>query len=188
MNDMKITRPPTAEQFHRTVYAIWDFQQSLSALTFLIEDCDLKSNYTKAELRRLKCYESQIIISFCRPFTQSQGGSQLSLKRIQATLSADEIKLKEDLIHLRNKIIAHSDSEEMHYKGTVIKINGNPEINAPLLIFDEELLLSSCQIKSLELLLRKFISAITEYTFVLCKSHPELFETYKIPTSSNNKT
>ncbi|MDA7085484.1 hypothetical protein PH586_03640 [Pseudomonas sp. SA3-5] len=186
MNEMDITHPPSAEQFHRTVYAIWDFQQALSALIFLLEECDLSSKYTKAQIRRFKCYESQAIISFCRPFAQSKNGSQLSLKRIQVTLGADESRLKKDVLHLRNKIIAHSDSEEMHYKGVLIGIEDPLELKAPLLIFDEGLHLSLNQIQNLELLLRKLISAITEYTFILCKSYPELFETYKIPASRSN--
>ena len=188
MNDMNITRPPSAEQFHRTVYAIWDFQQALSALTFLLEECDLNSTYNKIQIRRFKCYESQAIISFCRPFAQSKNGSQLSLKRIQLTLSTDESKLKEDILHLRNKIVAHSDSEEMHYKGVLIDIEDSLKLKAPLLIFDEGLHLSLKQIQNLELLLRKLMSAITEYTFILSKSYPELFETYKVPASSSNKS
>ncbi|WP_415753820.1 hypothetical protein [Pseudomonas leptonychotis] len=187
MNGMNITHPPSTEQFHRTVYAIWDFQQALSALTFLREECDLSSTYTKSQIRRFKCYESQAIISFCRPFAQSKNGSQLSLKRIQITLDAEESKLKEDILYLRNKIIAHSDSEEMHYKGILIGVEDPLELKAPLLIFDEGLHLSLNQLQNLELLLRKLISAITEYTFILCKLYPALFEKYKTPASSSNK-
>ena len=69
-------------QLSRIVYSIWDFQQALSALTFLMADCDLDGRYSKVELRRFRCYEAQVIISFCRPFVESRGSNSLSLKKL----------------------------------------------------------------------------------------------------------
>ena len=48
----------TDSQLRRLVYSAWDFQQALSALTFLIEDCDYDRLHNVLELRRFRCYET----------------------------------------------------------------------------------------------------------------------------------
>lgn len=174
---------PSSEQLHRVVYSIWDFQQALSALTFLMEDCDQEKKYTKIELRRLRCYETQAIISFCRPFSASRAGVQLNSKALGLTLNADEKALKKELIYIRNKIVAHSDEKEMHYKSVTVEIDGDSEYKAPYFIFDESLYLNIEQWHMLESLLQRLIHALIKYTFNLCELSPERFEEYRIPKS-----
>ena len=41
----------TDGQLQRLIYSTWDFQQALSALTFLMEECDLEARYNRVELR-----------------------------------------------------------------------------------------------------------------------------------------
>ncbi len=174
---------PSEEQLHRIIYSIWDFQQALSALTFLMEECDFEQKYTKVMHRKFKCYESQAIISFCRPFVASRSGVQLNCKQAGLPLDPIERNLKQELLQLRNKITAHSDSDEMHYKGVTLEIGGDSKSKAPLLIFDESLSLSKEQWIPFESLLHKLIAGLTDYTFKLCVEDPDRFETYKVPKS-----
>ncbi|PXX94715.1 hypothetical protein [Halomonas sp. LBP4] len=171
------------EQFHRLVYSNWDFQQALSALTFLMEDCDLNEKYNKVDLRRFKCYENQVIISFCRPFSPSRSGVHLSLKLIDVRLTEAEKEIKDRLLYLRNKIVAHSDSEEMHYKGVTIDLGEDVNFQAPLFIYDEGLGLSTHDHETLELLLKRLMRGIAATLFSLCRNDPERFDTYKKPRS-----
>lgn len=174
---------PTDEQFHRIVYSIWDLQQALSALTFLADECDPAESYSRVELRRFRCYESQAIISFARPFGATRSGVQLSVKKVGVSLSARERRLMDQILHLRNKIIAHSDSEEMHYKSELLDLGGSESMSAPWFTFDEGLLLSETQREDLESLLRRLLQGVMSYVFRLCKSNPERFQRYKLPVS-----
>lgn len=179
----KIPAEPSEEQFHRIVFSIWDFQQALSALTFLTDECDLTGMYSRVELRRFKCYETQSIISFARPFVTSRSGIQLSAKRIGINFTPEERKHRNQILLLRNKIVAHSDTEEMHYKVETLGFSGTNSFKAPWFIFDESLLLTENQRRDFESILRKLIHGLHEFAFQLCKSNPERFEFYKIPIS-----
>lgn len=170
-------------QLDRIVYSIWDFQQALSALTFLIEDCDLAEQYSRVELRRYRCYEAQVIISFCRPFVDSRASSSLSLKRVGLRLSADEIALKTRLLHLRNKIIAHSDYEEMHYKGVTFEIPNASAQKLPLFVWDEGVQLDDTCRRQLEALLRRLMASLYNFSARLCQEDASRFEVYKVPAS-----
>ncbi|SDU17691.1 hypothetical protein [Pseudomonas moraviensis] len=183
----KIPVEPSEEQFHRIVFSIWDFQQALSALTFLEEECDLTQKYSRVELRRFKCYETQSIISFARPFVASRSGIQLSAKRVGVNLTSEEREHSNEILLLRNKIVAHSDTEEMHYKVQTLEFGGQNSIKAPVFIFDEGLLLTGKQRRDFESLLRKLIHGLHEFAFQLCKSNPERFEFYKVPISGLNQ-
>lgn len=172
---------PSREQFHRVVYSIWDFQQSLSALTFLMEECELNATYSKIDLRKFRCYENQAILSFARPFVPSRSGVQLNCKSINFKFGNEELRLKDQITFLRNKIVAHSDSEEMHYKGFTVEMG--ERASAPFFMFDEGLHLTESQRFELAKLLNRLIGALTKYTFELCKLHPEEFDVYKRPSS-----
>ncbi len=87
----------TDAQLNRAIYSIWDFQQALSALTFLLDECDYSARYTNVELRRLRCFETSAIVSFARPFEVGRGGQALSLKALGIVLSTEERKLKQRL-------------------------------------------------------------------------------------------
>lgn len=171
------------EQFHRLLYSSWDFQQSLSALTFLREDCDLCEKYSKGELRRFKCYENQAIISFCRPFSASRAAVRLSLRLIGVELNESEHELKERLIYIRNKVVAHSDSDEMHYKTITIDVGDDDDFQFPLVLYDEGLHLSEKDHEILDLLLRKLMHGIAKVSIAIFRNDPDQFNTYKLPKS-----
>jgi hypothetical protein len=97
----------------RLLYSLHDLQQALSACEFLRE-CDDTQKYSRAELRRFRCYETALVIAYTRPFTQSRGEAlPLSMKMTNLKLSVDRRALHDRLVEMRNKIVAHSDSEMM---------------------------------------------------------------------------
>jgi hypothetical protein len=83
-------------QLRRLAYSLWDFQQSLSALTFLMEECDFDAKYTAVELRRFRCFESTVIISFARPFEGSRGQTAVGLRAIGIQLVRRRSRFKND--------------------------------------------------------------------------------------------
>jgi hypothetical protein len=106
---------------HRIIYSGWDFQQALSALTFLIEECEYEKKYSRVDLRRFRCFETTLIVSFARPFKTGRGQKQLDLSAIGFEFTTEECKLKDKLIRLRDKIVSHSDEEEMVYRTHSLK-------------------------------------------------------------------
>jgi hypothetical protein len=125
----------------RMLYSLGDFQLALSAAAFLAE-CDPVGKYNKVELRRFRCYETTIIISYTRPFSQSTNGfPQLSLKMVGAELTEEQDALHERLINLRNKVIAHSDADMMRMtsQANPIEIDDNFSYVFLHTVFDEGL-------------------------------------------------
>jgi hypothetical protein len=170
----------TERQLERAIYSLWDFQQALSALTFLLEDCDFEKGYSKVELRRFRCYETTLIISMARPFEQSRNGTTLALRAIGISLDELERNLVSSVTRLRRKIIAHSDEEEMHFRsGTFPVLDGT--INFPELRFDETLHLKQEELMQLEVLLRKLVQGIGRFIFKLAQDEPNILERYKQP-------
>ncbi|MGY3413465.1 hypothetical protein ACVWZV_009632 [Bradyrhizobium sp. GM5.1] len=90
-----------------------DLQQALNACE-LLRECDETQKFTKADLRRFRCYETALVIAYTRPFTQSRGEAlPLSMKMANVKLSDDRRALHDRLVGMRNKIVAHSDSDMM---------------------------------------------------------------------------
>lgn len=97
----------------RLLYSMKDIQLALSAADFL-QECDPEARISKAELRRYKCYETTAIVSYARPFSESRGRvPKLSLKMIGVKLNEESKALHDQVLDLRNRVIAHSDSEMM---------------------------------------------------------------------------
>lgn len=97
----------------RLLYSMKDIQLALSAADFL-RDCDADTKISNVELRRYKCYETTAILAYARPFSESRGGfPKLSLKMIGVQLDDQNKELHENLLDLRNRVVAHSDAEMM---------------------------------------------------------------------------
>jgi hypothetical protein len=174
----------TESQLTRAIYSLWDFQQALSALTFLLEDCDFDQEHNKVDLRRFRCYETTLIISMTRPFEASRSGTTLNLGITGIRLTPDEGLLVEKVMHLRRKIIAHSDEEEMHYRSIVFPVDD--EFNLPHIQFDEGLHLDEPTFRQIELLLRTLEQALTKFLFRLSQDNPDLLQRDKIPNRLKN--
>lgn len=173
---MKLTEP----QLVRAIYSLWDFQQALSALTFLLEECDFDKKYSKIELRRLRCYETTLIVSMARPLEQSRGGTTLNLGAIGIKLNKEEKRLVEKVSNLRRKVFAHSDEGEMHfYSNTFQVLDG--KINFPHMQFDETLHLEKSELQELEKLLRKLVASLAEFFFHFSQKNPQAIDKHKIP-------
>ena len=129
----------TDAQLMRLIQSCGDFQQALSALTFLFEECDYAGKYSVPHLRKFRCYESAAIIAFSRPFDSSRGRTALGLRAVGVQLSAEEKVLKSKVVELRNRVIAHSDEESMHFKiSTIEPVEGSGH-QLPILLFQEAL-------------------------------------------------
>lgn len=167
------------DRIHRLVYSMCDFAQASSALTFLDEECDLKEKYSLADRRRFKCYENQAIVSFGRPFSASRGRPILSLNFIGVRFNKKERRLKKELIDLRNKVVAHSDIEKMHYRVDMKSFFKDDSVSMPMFTFDEGLFLNQNQRWIFREILNKLQFGIYERAFHLAQEFPEKFDFYK---------
>lgn len=164
---------------HRTIYSGWDFQQALSALNFLIQECEYDKKYSRNDLRRFRCYETTLITSFVRPFKVGRGRKQFDLSTIGFELTADDAKIIDKLMRLRDKVVSHSDEEEMEYRAESIKLLDNDNIRMPILQFREALYLGKDELIKIQELLHRIIRALAEYQFKIVQSDPNYFSKFK---------
>ncbi|ODN67404.1 hypothetical protein [Methylophaga muralis] len=177
MNQINLTEA----QLDRVIYSLWDFQQALSALTFLLEECEYKEKYSRVELRRFKCFEATAIISFARPFVTSRGKTTLGLNSLGIQLSKKQKELRDKLIYIRKTIVAHSDEEEMHFRSHTFDIS---DFDAKMahFQFDEGLHLSEADVWKFVELLHFLKDGIFKRLFNLAQHQPEMLNKYKQPT------
>lgn len=166
---------------HRIVYSSWDFQQALSALTFLLEECDFEDQYSRVQLRKFRCFEATAIVSFSRPFKVGRGRKALDLEAIGFEFSEYENRLKDKIFRLRDKIVSHSDEEEMEYTTHSLRIFDDSNLRMPAVIFRESLFLNKDECYVLESILRRLLLAIAKYMFEFAQLNPELFDQLKLP-------
>lgn len=170
-------------QLTRAIYSLWDFQQGLSAMTFLREECDYSAKYTAVDLRRFRCFETSAIISLARPFEAGRGQAAIALKALGIALSAEDRELVKRVTLLRHKVVAHSDEEAMHYEGMTIEPFEERSIRLPHFRFRETLYLTEADAQSLELLLRKLLDGVARAVFQIAQVSPERVNVRKTPTA-----
>lgn len=167
---------------HRIVYSAWDFQQALSALTFLWEECDFEEHRSRVQLRKFRCFETTAIVSFSRPFKVGRGREALDLAAIGFQFSEDEQRLKDKILRLRDKIVSHSDEEEMEYRTYSFRVFNDSDLRMPAAIFRESLYLNEGECRAFETILHRILHAIAKYKFQFAQSNPQLFEQLKRPS------
>ncbi|MFC4259854.1 hypothetical protein ACFOZ5_12510 [Marinobacter lacisalsi] len=172
----------TEKQLIRAIYSTWDFQQALSALTFLLEDCDFGAKHSHVELRRFRCYESTLIISMARPFETTRGGTTIGLRALGISLNQEQKTLVDRVLDLRRKIVAHSSEEEMHFRISTIPIDDG-RFNLPHFQFNERLHLEEKELRQLEYFLRYLKHQMVEFFYKVAQEQPELLDRYKEPSS-----
>jgi hypothetical protein len=172
----------TEQQLERAIYSIWDFQQALSALTFLLEDCDFEKEYDKVSLRRFRCYESTLIISMTRPLETTRSGTTIGWRALDIKLTKAEKALIKKVRDLRGAIVAHSAEEEMHFRVSTFPVLDG-DFNIPHFQFNEGLLLEKNELLELELFLRKIKEKLAKYFFKVAQENPELLVRYREPNS-----
>lgn len=163
----------TDSQLNRALYSLSDFQQGLSAITFLREECDYSATHSVVELRRFRCFEANAIISLVRPFEAGRGQAAISLKALGISLSPEDRQLVQRVKLLRHKVIAHSDEEAMQYVGMTIEPLEERNIALPHLRFRETLYLTEDDVRSLEILLRKLHDGVARAVFQIAQLSPE---------------
>jgi hypothetical protein len=174
----------TDQQLVRAIYSSWDFQQALSALTFLLEDYDFDEKYDKVSLRRFRCYESTLIISMARPFETTRSGTTIGLRALDIKLTSVEKELLKKITGLRGTIVAHSAEEKMYFRYSTFPVLDG-EFNVPHFQFNEGLHLEESELLELEIFLRKVIGRLAEFFFNVAQEQPELLAKYREPQSFN---
>ncbi|WP_339673574.1 hypothetical protein [Dasania marina] len=174
----------TEQQLVRVIYSSWDFQQALSALTFLLEDCDFDEKYEKVALRRFRCYESTLIISMARPFETTRSGTTIGLRALDIKLTSNEKALLKKVTYLRGAIVAHSAEEDMHFRTSTFPVLDG-EFNVPNFQFNEALHLEKIELLELEIFLRKLKDKLANFFFEVAQERPELLAKHREPESLN---
>ena len=85
-------------------------------------------------------------------------------------------------MHLRRKIIAHSDEEEMHYRTSTFPVFEG-EINIPHFQFNEGLHLEENELFKLETLLRRLKDEIASFFYKVSQNNPDTLHQYHEPKS-----
>jgi hypothetical protein len=171
----------TDAQLARAIQSCGDFQQALSALSFLLNECDYAAEYSTAELRRFQCYENAAIVAFARPFEVSRGRTALGLRAIGIRLSSSEEQLKSKVVGLRSKVVAHSDDEHMHFKISTFQPFEDSSATLPILLFQETLRLDPSEVEELQALLHRLVHGLSQMLFSLAQIQPERLNVYKRP-------
>jgi hypothetical protein len=163
----------------RLLYSLNDLQQALSACEFLYE-CDETNTYTKIDLRRFRCYETTLVVAYTRPFTQSRGAAPpLTMKMVGLNLSDERQALHHRLVEMRNKIMAHSDSEMMRMTTQAFDVpmrDGEPPMYFIQTVFDEGVTLVGSLLIETNELLRQVHHAVYLTLHREAQTDPKLFD------------
>ncbi|MBN8993028.1 MAG: hypothetical protein J0H42_32750 [Rhizobiales bacterium] len=162
----------------RLLYSLNDLQQALSACEFLYE-CEETMAYSKIELRRFRCYETTLVVAYTRPFSQSRGAAApLSMKMVGLKLSNDRQALHDRLMDMRNKIMAHSDTEMMRMTTQSFDVSmreGEPPVHLIQTVFDEGITLLGALLIETNELLQEIYQAVYGTLHKELQANPELF-------------
>ena len=173
------------ERQWRRVQALTDFSQALSALTFFM---DIPERTTRVERKQYRCYHDAAIISYCRPFTKSNGLPILSLKSVYRPSSSEERALHSFLMVERNKVVAHTDADRMRLLLTSFDVMDG--IRFPQLVEDEGFALLGKE-RLFETWLRKLKHSLAAEVFHLVQRHEpgvEFRQDYLDPRSNKAVT
>ena len=124
-----------------------------------------------------------MVISFARPFQMSKGHSTLSLKTVGIELNDREIQLKEMLLNVRRKIIAHSDKELMHFKSSTIKAFDNSDIRMPVITYDEGLYFKESELLEFKDFFFALKEHLCKFVFRLSQENPAIMDMYIQPNN-----
>ncbi|MCX7321966.1 MAG: hypothetical protein NT113_21660, partial [Hyphomicrobiales bacterium] len=167
-----------ARRRQRLLYSLNDLQQALSASAFLHE-LDEGEEYSKVDLRRFRCFETTLVIAYTRPFTQSKGGyPPLTMKMIDFHPTPENRALHDQLMQMRNQIVAHSDAAMMRMTIAPFDIpfdDGTPSINLFQAVFDEGVTLIGSLLLETDVLLHEVYSALFRTLFKDVQKDPALF-------------
>lgn len=166
--------------FRRLLLSLRDFAQARSSIVFIREELDYEKSYSRADWRRFQCYETTLIVSYCRPFSQSTAGlPRLSYKILGVSLAPFVDRLHRELIDKRNRIFAHSDIDHIEYVNPVILHSKDKHGKSFTVLypprFREETLLSRAELEQVDVLLGDVINAVMA---MLQAMHPNFKDRY----------
>jgi hypothetical protein len=165
-------------RFIRMMYSRYDLQLALSAITFLSE-CEWERPISTVDLRRYKCFETTAIVAYTRPFVESRGGHYpLNFKMINFLPSAPQLAFHDEIINLRNKVIAHSDFDMMrmvseHY--TIPMPHQGKDFVFFQSVFDEGITLNGKKCDAVENLIRYVFDALVRHLYSEAQNNPGKF-------------
>jgi hypothetical protein len=153
----------TYQRLQRLLISTQDFQIAGSAATFLLEDVDeTKTRYSLEELRRLRCYETTMVVAYARPFSMAKGTvGPLSLKDVSLKKSDPFFALHQKLIEHRNTLYGHSDAEHVEMRvWSMQPFSDRKDINLIMPRFDEGMRFSDDEIDLIHQKLREFVHVL----------------------------
>lgn len=167
----------------RLIQSMDDLEFSRSALTLFREQWSPEDQYSRLEIRKLRCFESAMVTAFMRPFSKSKGGTTLAYKSIGISFSKKEQKLFKKIEHVRNKCVAHSDENMMHFRSAPIVLNSVKGILMPHINYSNAFHFTENELFTLDDLLYKILSEIRHAIFEITQTYPNEMEIYAKPKS-----
>jgi hypothetical protein len=151
--------------FKRLVLSLRDLAHAGSAITFIEEEIGDDKRYNLADRRKLMCFETALIVSYCRPFSKSPDGvPALSYGTLGIKLSHFTRVLHEELMSKRNTIFAHSDPYKVEFANPVVmnwvRPDGSPFTTLSPPRFDEGILLELPRIRQAAVLVSSLRFAV----------------------------
>lgn len=154
----------------RLFQALEDIQESLSALTFLM---DVPERIGEIERRRFRCYHDMMAVSYWRPFSQSKGLPSLGWSTLGLRPSSDEKVLHRRIGDYRNKLVAHIDMDKMCFKVKAVVVSDRDDDfpRYPIIAKDVGFEFINDQL-SIQIWLWKLRSALTERNYEIVQAMP----------------
>ncbi len=168
----------------RLLYSLGDFEQALSAAEFLGE-CNEDKKYSRIELRRFRCFETTMIVSYLRPFSTSKGRiPSFNFDMIEMVLNTEQQELHDEIRKLRNKVFAHSDKEMMAMEASTFPIGDEKDSpQFPYVRFDEGVRFLGPRRLEVIALFREIISRIAKSMYREAQKAPDEFNMSVRPTT-----
>lgn len=121
------------------------------------------------------------MIAYTRPFTQSRGEAlPLSMKMANVKLSDDRRALHDRLVGMRNKIVAHSDSDMMRMTIQPFDIfedeDGRPPLYMLQTVFDEGITLLGALLDEVSSLIQQVHQAVALTVHKEAQEDPKSFD------------
>tara|TARA_R110002072_G_scaffold34164_6_gene102538 strand:+ start:470 stop:1075 length:606 start_codon:yes stop_codon:yes gene_type:complete len=143
-------------QFYRLLISFNDFKEALDIARIIFDknniDIEINTEKRKIDILTKEALSSALIVAYSRPFSGNDKSSKNSIpdlnKNVIKILNTNEKELHNSLIKLRNKAIAHSDSDIIDIKPYYMSVNNKkldlliPLRNKTRLTFSNEMLLN----------------------------------------------
>ncbi|AOW16458.1 hypothetical protein LPB03_02790 [Polaribacter vadi] len=118
-------------QFYRLLISFNDFKEVLDIARIIFDknnlDLEINTEKRKIDILTKEALSSALIVAYSRPFSGNDKNSKNSIpdlnKNVIKILNTNEKELHNSLIKLRNKAIAHSDSDIIDIKPYYMSVN-----------------------------------------------------------------